>query len=116
MSINLISVAEAATTAPIDPSQQHASFLPMLIMLGGLFLLMYFVAWGPQRKKMQQHRNLIENLSKGDEVVTTGGVMGKITKINDTTIALQIADNVEIRLQKQCIHAVLPKGTLKSYE
>ena len=74
---------------------------------------MYFFILRPQTKRAKEQRELINNLAKGDEVVTSGGLSGKITKISDDFISLAISDNVEVQMQKNAVTAVLPKGTLK---
>lgn len=85
-----------------------------LVLMVGLFVLFYFIAIRPQRKRQKEHAELVSNLSKGDEVVTNSGILGKITKLDDNYVVLQVADNVELKFQRVAIHAVLPKGTLKS--
>ena len=85
-----------------------------LVLMVGLFVLFYFIAIRPPRKRQKEHAELVSNLSKGDEVVTNSGILGKITKLDDNYIVLQVADNVELKFQRVAIHAVLPKGTLKS--
>ena len=85
-----------------------------LFMIGGMFALMYFMIIRPQRKRQKEHQNLMENLGKGDEVVTTGGIIGKITKVDDNYMVLEVSNNVELKFQKQSLHAVLPKGTIKA--
>jgi preprotein translocase subunit YajC len=85
-----------------------------LVFFGGFALIFYFLIWRPQSKRSREHRDLMSSLNKGDEVMTNGGILGKLTKVDDNYIVLQIADNVEIKLQKSAISAVLPKGTLKS--
>lgn len=85
-----------------------------LIMMVGLFVFFYFIAIRPQRKRQKEHQELIANLSKGDEVVTNSGILGKVNKLEDNYVVLQVADNVELKFQRVAVHAVLPKGTLKS--
>lgn len=85
-----------------------------LVLMVGLFALFYFIAIRPQRKRQKEHAELIAALSKGDEVVTTSGILGKVTKLDDNYVVLQVADNVELKFQRISVHAVLPKGTLKS--
>ena len=84
-----------------------------LIMIVGMFVMLYFLTIRPQRKRQKEHAALITNLSSGDEVVTTSGIMGKISKLDDDYVVLKVTDNVELKFQKVAIHAVLPKGTLK---
>jgi preprotein translocase subunit YajC len=95
-------------------AQQQGGGLSLMMMTGIFILFMYFVMWRPQSKRAKEHRNLINSLAKGDEVVTAGGILGKISKVSDTYVVMSLADNVEITLQKSSIANVLPKGTLKS--
>jgi len=83
------------------------------VMLGGFVLIFYFLLWRPQSKRAKEHRELIGGLGKGDEVVTSGGVVGKVTKVTDEFIVLQVSDNVELKFQKASVSAALPKGTIK---
>lgn len=106
-------ISNANADAAAAPAQQGGGF-SLLIMTGIFILFMYFVMWRPQSKRAKEHRNLISALAKGDEVVTAGGMIGKISKVSDAYVVLSLADNVEIALQKSSIANVLPKGTLKS--
>jgi preprotein translocase subunit YajC len=85
-----------------------------ILMMVAMVAAMYFLMIRPQMKKAKEHKNLIEALGKGDEVVTQGGIAGRITKVGDDFVAVSIADNVEIQVQKPAITLVLPKGTLKN--
>ena len=85
-----------------------------LIMLGVFFAVFFFFVIRPQMKRAKDHRNLIGGLAKGDEVVTNGGILGRIDDIGDAFVTIEIAENVRIKMQKHAIAAVLPKGTLKS--
>jgi preprotein translocase subunit YajC len=107
----LISAAQAQATAPAagQPSSL-LSFLPML----ALFAIFYFMLIRPQMKRAKEQRKMVEALAKGDEVVTAAGILGRIEEIGDSHVSVEIAPNVTIKLQKQAITAVLPKGTLKS--
>jgi preprotein translocase subunit YajC len=78
-----------------------------------LLVLFYFMLIRPQSKKAKEHRAMQEAISKGDEVVTDGGLMGKITKVGDNAISVQLADNLEVKVRRESINSVLPKGTLK---
>jgi preprotein translocase subunit YajC len=99
--------AQGAEAAP------EAGITQLLLMVG-LFVLFYFIAIRPQRKRQKEHAELVTNLAKGNEVVTTSGILGKINKLEENYVVLQVADNVELKFQKASVHAVLPKGTLKS--
>ncbi|MCB1939873.1 MAG: preprotein translocase subunit YajC [Rhodocyclaceae bacterium] len=83
--------------------------LPMLLM----FVVLYFVMIRPQMKRAKEHKNLVEALAKGDEVMFAG-VVGRITSVGDTYAEVEVADNVVLKIQKQAVANVLPKGTLKS--
>jgi preprotein translocase subunit YajC len=85
------------------------SMLPLLLM----FAVLYFVMIRPQMKKQKEHRAMIDALAKGDEVVTAGGLLGKVSKIGDAYIGVELATGVEVQLQRSAVVQVLPKGTLK---
>ena len=106
----LISNAYAQTAAAAGPMDSVMQFLPIILM----FVVLYFLMIRPQMKKAKEHKSLIEALGKGDEVITSGGIAGRITKVSDDFVSVAIAENVEIQIQKPAIAVVLPKGTLKS--
>jgi preprotein translocase subunit YajC len=106
----LISNAYAQTAAAAGPMDSVMQFLPIILM----FVVLYFLMIRPQMKKAKEHKSLIEALGKGDEVITSGGIAGRITKVSDDFVTVAIAENVEIQIQKPAIAVVLPKGTLKS--
>jgi preprotein translocase subunit YajC len=87
-----------------------------LVMLGGFVLIFYFLLIRPQNKRRKEHEQLITALSKGDEVVTSGGIVGQITKVEDDFVKVQINEQVEMRIQKSAVCATLPKGTIKSLD
>lgn len=111
--INLLISPAYADTAAAAPAQQGGGF-SLMLMTGIFILFMYFIVWRPQSKRAKEQRDLLNSLAKGDEVVTTGGILGKIAKINDNYVQLSLTDNVEIMIQKSSIAGALPKGTLKS--
>lgn len=78
-----------------------------------LLAVFYFLMIRPQQKRVKEHKNMVEALKKGDEVVTNGGLGGTITKVTDGFVKVQIADNVEVKVQQHAVAALLPKGTLK---
>ncbi len=96
------------------PAAQEANPLVTLVMFGGLFAFMYFLIIRPQRKRQKEHQGLVGNLNKGDEIVLSSGLLGKINKLEGDYMTVQVADNVELKFQKISVHAVLPKGTIKS--
>jgi len=86
------------------------SMLPLLLM----FAVLYFVMIRPQMKKQKEHRAMVDALAKGDEIVTAGGLLGKVSKIGDAYIGVELASGVEVQMQRQAVVQVLPKGTLKA--
>lgn len=85
-----------------------------ILMFGGLFVFMYLLIIRPQRKRQKEHQTLVANLAKGDEVVTTSGILGRIAKIEGDYVVLEVSDKIELKLQRAAVHAVLPKGTIKA--
>lgn len=85
------------------------SMLPLVLM----FVVLYFVMIRPQMKKQKEHRAMVEALAKGDEVITAGGVLAKVSKLGDNYLGVEVADGVEIQVQRSAVIQVLPKGTLK---
>lgn len=105
-----ISSAYAQTAASGgDVQSSLMGMLPLLLM----FVVMWFVLIRPQMKKAKEHKAMIEALSKGDEVVTGGGLLGKVTKLGDSHVSIEVADGVEVQLLRSSVQQVLPKGTLK---
>ena len=84
------------------------------MFLVGFLVIFYLMIWRPQAKRAKEHKNLIGNLQKGDEVVTSGGIAGKVTKVSDDFVVIEVSDTVELKIQKVAIAATLPKGTLKA--
>ncbi|MBC3422758.1 MULTISPECIES: preprotein translocase subunit YajC [unclassified Pseudomonas] len=84
------------------------------IFLVGFLVIFYLMIWRPQAKRAKEQKNLLSALQKGDEVVTNGGIAGKIVKVSDDFVVLEVSDNVELKFQKGAIAATLPKGTLKA--
>jgi len=101
--------AQAAAGVPAQPSPW-----PSVIMLGAVFVLMYFMMIRPQMKRQKEHRQMVDKLAKGDEVVTSGGIAGRIDDVGESFLTVEIADGTKVKLQKGAVSAVLPKGTLKS--
>jgi preprotein translocase subunit YajC len=105
----IVSPAYAQGAAP-GGDAGFMSFLPIILM----FVLLYFLMIRPQMKRAKEQKQMIEALQKGDEVITAGGVLGRISRISDPYVSLEIAPNTEISVQKSSVQTVLPKGTLKS--
>ncbi len=95
------------------PAQQGDP-MTSLIFFGGMILIFYFILIRPQSKRAKEHRELVGGLSKGDEVVTNGGILGKITDVSEQYITVEVADNVEMKFQRAAVSTVLPKGSLKA--
>jgi preprotein translocase subunit YajC len=103
-----------AQTAPAaaaggDMTSSLMSMLPLVLM----FVVLYFVMIRPQMKKQKEHRAMIEAVAKGDEVVTAGGVLGKISKVGENYLGLEVSNGVEIQIQRSAVVQVLPKGSIK---
>ena len=90
------------------------SGMSSLIMMALFAVVFYFLLIRPQSKRQKEHKNMLEAIQKGDEVVTNGGILGKVTKITDNFIVLTVASGVDMKFQKHAITATLPKGTIKA--
>lgn len=84
-----------------------------LILFGGMFLLFYLILWRPQSKRAKEHRELVGGISKGDEVMTSGGILGKVTNVGEDYMTVEVSEGVELKVQKSSVAAALPKGTIK---
>ncbi len=102
-------IAETGTAA----AQQSADPLASLLLPIGLVVLFYFFLIRPQSKRQKEHKKMVSDLQKGEEVITSGGILGKITKVTDDFITLEIASNVSINIQKSAVQNIMPKGTIK---
>ena len=106
---SLIPPAWAQGVPPTAGSQ-----IPFILLMVAIFVMFYFVLFRPQQKKQKEHQALISKLAAGDEVVTSGGLLGKITEVGDSFVTIEVADGVRIKVQKFQVSALMPKGTLKS--
>ena len=88
------------------------TFLPLII----IFVIFYFLLIRPQTKRAKEHRKMVDALSVGDEVITNGGLAGRVSKLDDQFIKLELSKGVEVRLQRHAVSSLLPKGTLKSLD
>ena len=113
MSLMDLLISPAAAQAAAAPAGQP-SLLSSLALPALFFVVVFFLMIRPQMKRAKEHRELIAKLAKGDEVITNGGMAGRVAEIGDSFITLEVADNVRIKLQRSAIVAVLPKDTLKS--
>jgi len=103
--------AQTAPAAAAEGGMQSSlmSMLPLVLM----FVVLYFVMIRPQMKKQKEHRAMIDALAKGDEVVTGGGLLGKVAKLTESTVGLEVAPGVEIQIQRSAVVQILPKGSVK---
>ena len=103
--------AQTAPAAAAEGGMQSSlmSMLPLVLM----FVVLYFVMIRPQMKKQKEHRAMIDALAKGDEVVTGGGLLGKVAKLTESTVSLEVAPGVEIQIQRSAVVQILPKGSVK---
>ncbi len=104
-----ISSAYAQTAAGGDMSSTLTGMLPLVLM----FVVLYFVMIRPQMKRQKEHKAMIDALAKGDEVATAGGIVGKVTKLQESYVGLEIANGIEVQVQRSAVVQVLPKGTVK---
>ncbi len=102
--------AQTAPAAAASGGSQLMQLLPLVLM----FVVLYFIMIRPQMKRQKEHKAMIDALAKGDEVVAAGGLLGKVTKLTDNYVGLEIANGVEIQVQRSAVLQVLPKGTLAS--
>ena len=101
--------AQAAPAATSGAESSLLSLLPLVLM----FVVLYFIMIRPQMKKQKEHRAMVEALAKGDEVVTAGGLLGRVSSLNENFVGVEIASGVEVQLQRSAVVQVLPKGTVK---
>ena len=105
-------IPSALAQAQSAPPQ--GSPFSMLIILGGFAVFMYLFMIRPQQKRQKEHKELVASLGKGDEVILNSGLLGKIAKVDENYVVLDVGGNTELTFQKIAVHAVLPKGTIKS--
>ena len=112
--MSVIDTASLVVAQAAPEGNALMGMLPIILM----FVILYFLMIRPQMKRQKEHRNLIAALAKGDEVVTAGGMLGKVTKVNDSYVTVEVSEladkPVEVIMQKSSVSTVLPKGTIKS--
>ncbi|WP_153101299.1 preprotein translocase subunit YajC [Paraburkholderia hayleyella] len=108
--MSFISNAYAQGAAAGGVESSLMSFLPFIAM----FAILYFIMIRPQMKRQKEHRNMLAAMAKGDEVVTNGGMLGKVTKVGEAYVSIEITEGTEITVQKGAVTTILPKGTIKS--
>jgi preprotein translocase subunit YajC len=106
----LVSQAWAQAAGGGVPGGGFESMMLIVLMFG----VLYFLMIRPQMKRAKEHKIMVDSLQKGDEVVTSGGMLGRVSKLNEGYVTLEIANNVEIQVQRPAVQLVLPKGTLKN--
>jgi preprotein translocase subunit YajC len=99
--------------APAAPAQQGGS-MGFILMMGLFFVIFYFMLIRPQSKRAKEHRAMLAALAVGDEVVTSGGILGRVVEVGDNFITLEVADGVQLKVQKGQVATLMPKGTVKS--
>jgi preprotein translocase subunit YajC len=102
-------LAQTAPAATGDAQSSLLSLLPLVLM----FVVLYFIMIRPQMKRQKEHKAMVEALAKGDEVVTAGGVLGRVSKMGETYLSIEVSNGVELQVQRSAVVQVLPKGTLK---
>ena len=110
----IVTPAYADVASVVSGSQQSGT--SFVVMFGIFFIFIYFAIWRPQNKRLREQQSMLTSLAKGDEVVTVGGVIGRITKVGEQFLTLSVTNSVELFLQKSSVASVLPKGTIKSIE
>jgi len=110
----LITTALAQATQPVKTGDMAALLSGPIPIFALMFAVMYFLMIRPQQKKAKEQRQMMDALGKGDEVVTAGGILGKVVKVNETYVTIEISAGTEIVVQKHAIATMLPKGTIKS--
>lgn len=106
---NAYAQAAPAAAAGGDLMSQLGGMLPLVLM----FVVLYFVMIRPQMKRQKEHKAMIDALAKGDEIVTSGGLLGKVSKLGETIVSLEVGGGVELQVQRSAVVQVLPKGTVK---
>lgn len=102
-------ISDALAAAPQGQGDPLLSFLPLIF----IFVVFYFLLIRPQAKKAKEHKQMVEALAKGDEVVTNGGLLGRISKVGDNFIELDVAEGITVKIQRNAVANLMPKGTIK---
>ncbi len=110
VSISELFISNAYADGGAPQGGSFMDFLPLIALLA----VFYFLVLRPQQKRAKEHRAMMDALQKGDEVATAGGVLGKVVKVGEDNVAIEIADNVVVQVQKSAMQTVLPKGSIKS--
>ncbi|OJV86939.1 MAG: preprotein translocase subunit YajC [Gammaproteobacteria bacterium 39-13] len=103
-----------STLVHADAGAQGPGVISNIVMVAGFLFIFYFMLIRPQSKRAKEHQNLISGIAKDDEVITSGGLLGKVLRVTDQFIVIAIAEGIEVKVQKQAISASIPKGTMKN--
>ena len=106
-------ISDAIADAGANAASQAPDPLTSLILPIGLVVLFYFFLIRPQSKRQKEHKQMVNELQKGEEILTSGGILGKITSVNDDFVTLEIAKDVSLTMQKSAVQTIMPKGTIK---
>ena len=112
--MSLLDLIISPAAAQAAPAAQGGNPMQLIIMMVLFFAVFYFMAIRPQMKRAKEHRALLSGLAKGDEVITNGGMAGRVVDLGESFVSLEVAEGVSVKVQKNAITAVLPKGSLKS--
>ncbi len=107
-------ISQAYAEGGAAAGQQGSDPMMSMLFFVGMIVIFYFLLIRPQQKRAKEHRKMVEAIGKGDEVVTNGGILGKIVELSDQYMTVEIADNVQIKVQRSAVSTVLPKGSLKA--
>ena len=107
-----MSLISSAIAAPAAAGAPHQNGMGTFIFIIGFFVIFYFMMVRPQTKRAKEHKQLVNNLQQNDEVVTNGGIMGRVTEVTEDSVSLEIANNTTIKVQKFAVSQTLPKGTI----
>lgn len=97
-----------------DSAQGAPDLISQLLVFGGIFLIFYLLFIRPQNKKVKEHKEMVESLAKGDEVVTNGGLLGKVVGLHDSFVTIEVSQDVNLNVQRSAVGAIQPKGTIKA--
>ncbi|MBX3666030.1 MAG: preprotein translocase subunit YajC [Burkholderiales bacterium] len=98
------------------PAAAQGGGIESMLLIFAMFAVLYFLMIRPQMKRAKEHKTMVEGLQKGDEVITAGGILGRITRVDDQYVTVGIAGGVEVQLQRHAVQTVLPKGTIKTIQ
>jgi preprotein translocase subunit YajC len=98
------------------PAASQGGGIESMLLILAMFAVLYFLMIRPQMKRAKEHKTMVEGLQKGDEVITAGGILGRITKVDDQYVTVAVAEGIEVQMQRHAVQTVLPKGTIKTIQ